>query len=504
MKHHRTPRCKLKIVHAVAELDPFFRSGGLGIVAAALPDAQKELGYDVSIVVPFYNALVSKSQRKEFTIERIGSATVELKNGTPDTTLVEPVTFYRGISAGGVPIYFIAHSKFFEKQKALYGNKRENARFYFFNFAVLALLKYLNHQPDIIHSHDWHAGLIPALIKAKRKTDAFWEKTACVYTIHNMAYQLGRDWWKVPARLRDHGHTALPSFDNNREVERINFAKRAILSADVINTVSETYREEILTKDFGEDLHRILKNREDIVFGIVNGIDYDKYNPLSDPGLARNYNDASIDQKPANKAWLQRHLKLTVDPDIPLVCMTSRIVEQKGYRLIIDIIETLLRQDIECVIMGDGNKELFQFFQKIERKHQKHFRIIPFDAKYETSLYAGSDIILLPSRFEPCGINQMIALRYGCIPVAHHIGGFVDTIRDYDSRSGEGNGFVFTVFDSHDLLLAAARAIETYKQKDVWTALIRSGMNEANSWRIPAQNYIELYKTARRLRAKNA
>lgn len=503
MKHRGTRRHRLRIIHVTAELDPFFRSGGLGIVTAALPSAQKELGHDVSIVAPFYESLISKQQQKEFGMELIGSETVALKNGTEATTLAEPVAFYRGVYDSGVPVYFIAHTTFFGKRKTLYGKKDENARFYFFNFAVLALLKHIGLAPDILHSHDWHAGLLPALITHKRKTDPFWKNTACVYTIHNMAFQLGRDWWTVPARLRDNGHDALPSFDKSARVERINFAKRAILNTDVINTVSETYREEILTKDFGEDLHRILKNREHIVFGIVNGIDYDRYNPHSDPGLAQNYSDTSIDRKPANKAWLQKYLKLKVDPDIPVICMTSRIVEQKGYHLVMKIIETLLRYGVEFVIMGDGEKDMIQSFQKIERRRQKQFRIIPFNAKYETSMYAGSDIILLPSRFEPCGINQMIALRYGCIPVVHHIGGFVDTIEDYSPIGGTGNGFVFKAFDSHDLLLAVARALETHKRKEAWNHLIRSGMKEANSWRIPAQNYIELYKTARKLQRKN-
>lgn len=503
MKHRGTRRHRLRVVHVTAELDPFFRTGGLATVTAALPSAQKELGHDVSIVAPFYELLISDQQKKEHGIELIGSGTVEFRNGAPDTTLTEPVAFYRGVCGNGVPVYFIAHKKFFGRRKTLYGKKAENARFYFFNFAVLALLKHLQLQPDIIHSHDWHAGLIPALIKYKRKTDPFWEKTACVYTIHNMAYQLGRDWWKVPSRLRDNGHDALPSFHSSARVERINFAKRAILSADVINTVSETYREEILTKDFGEDLHRILKNREQIVFGIVNGIDYDRYNPLSDPGLTQNYTDTSIDRKPANKEGLQKYFKIKVDPDIPVICMTSRIAEQKGYRLVMQIIEALMRHGVQFVIMGDGEKDMVHSFQKIERKHQKQFRIIPFDAQYETSMYAGSDIILLPSRFEPCGINQLIALRYGCIPVVHHIGGFVDTIEDYRPMSEEGNGFVFQAFDSSDLLLAVARALETHKRTEAWDHLIRSGMKEANSWRIPAQNYIELYKTARKLQRKN-
>lgn len=474
----------MRIVHVAAEVDPFFRSGGLGIVAGALPRAQKELGYDVSIVAPFYEKLLSPETRKQYTIEPID----------------EKGEFYRGVD-NGIAVYFVANKKFFGSKKALYGKKKENARFYFFDMAVLALLKHTNLQPDILHCHDWHTGLIPQLVKSASKTDAFWEKTATVYTIHNLAYQMGRDYQTVLPRLRDVGQNGLPPLENTRAVERINFAKRGILHADVINTVSETYREEIFTKDFGEDLQRILKNRAEIVFGIVNGIDYDAYNPLSDPGLAQHYSDKSIERKAANKEWLQRHVGFRIEPDVPLICMTSRIAEQKGYELVRDVIESVLRQNVQWIIMGNGERDVIKFFEKIQRRHPKHFRIMPFDAKYETSLYAGSDIMLLPSRFEPCGINQMIALRYGCIPVVHHIGGLVDTVEDYDVRAGTGNGFVFHRYDADNLLIAITRAIETYKHHDVWVHIASIGMREANSWRLPAQKYIDLYKTARKLHA---
>jgi starch synthase len=493
----------MHIVHVAAELDPFFRSGGLGVVAAALPRAQKELGYNVAIVAPYYEAIISKTLKRDFKIERIGEAAVEIKNGSPETSFVEHAEFYRGVYDNGVPVYFIGHKKFFAKRKTIYGKKKENARFYFFDVAVLALLKFIDLRPDIIHCHDWHAGLIPYLLKNKFKNDPFWEKTASVYTIHNLAYQLGRDWWKVLSAQRDEGHNALPPYTSPK-IETINFAKRGILYADVINTVSETYREEIFTKDFGEDLHRILKNREKIVYGIVNGIDYDAFNPLSDPGLVQHYSDKSIDRRGANKDWLQKHFGFEINSAVPVICMTSRVVEQKGYHLLVEVMHHLMDQGIQFIIMGNGQKEIVQQFEKIAEKYPKNLRVLPFDSKYETSLYAGSDMLLLPSRFEPCGINQMIALRYGCIPIVHHIGGLVDTIKDYDARKNTGNGFVFKKFTSDALLYAVARAIETFKHKESWVALIRSGMTEANSWRIPAQNYTALYKTAIKLHKKHA
>jgi starch synthase len=471
---------------------------------AALSRAQKELGREVIVVAPFYEALITKAHQKDFKIEHLGSIPVELNNGAPENIYSEQADLYRGRFEDGVTFYFVGNKKFFGRSKQLYGRSRENARFYFFNFAALALLKHLALRPSVLHCHDWHAGLIPLLLKSKLRGDSFWSNTATVYTIHNLSYQFGHDWRKVSPRFRDDGHGSLPPFGSIREVERINFAKRGILNADIVNTVSETYREEILTKDFGEDLHRILKNREKIVFGIVNGIDFDSYNPLSDPGLFQHYSDKSVERRIVNKEWLQRHYKLKVRAETPLICMTSRVVEQKGYLLVGEIIEHLLRQDIEVIVMGDGDRDIIQFFEKIQRRYPKHFRVTPYDRTYETSLYAGADFVLLPSRFEPCGINQLIALRYGCIPIVHHIGGFVDTVEDYDPHSGRGNGFVFERYDAHNLLFAVARAVETYKHKEIWSDLIRSGMQEANSWRLPAQRYLELYKTAQRLHRRHA
>ena len=485
-------------MHAAGEVDPFFRSGGLGIVVPALAHAERELGHTVAIVAPYYAALIPKKLKKQFKIELIGSTDLEFKNGEPDST-IEPVEFYKCVLEDGVVMYFVSHKRFFLRQKSLYGRRNDNARFYLFDAAVLALLRTLEQAPDILHCHDWHTGLIPFLLRTKFKSDAFWDATTTVFTIHNLTFQFGHDWSRAP---RDEGYSALPLPGNSKKMEVINFAKRAILNADIINTVSETYREEILAKDFGEELHRILKNRQKRVFGIINGIDYEAYNPLTDPGIRKHYSDKSIERKAANKKWLQKHFKLAVEAETPLVVMTSRIAEQKGYALLKQSIEPLLSHGTQFIIMGNGDKEFIEFFERVAAQHPKSFVIVPFQAKYETALYAGGDLLLLPSRFEPCGINQMIALRYGCIPVGHHIGGLVDTIHDYDPRTKEGNGFVFKKYDSESLTLAVARAVENFKHHDSWHELIVTGMQEANSWRLPAQSYIGLYQKGIQLHKK--
>lgn len=484
----------LTIVHIASEVQPFTKSGGLANVLGSLPKAHKELGHNVIVITPYYEGLMSLN---DHTLETVAEdEPIEL---TKD--IWEKVTYYKTIHEG-LEIYFVAHKKYFGERESLYGSKNENARFMVFDVGALQLLKKIDMRPDIINCHDWHTGLIPYFLKWRYRKDDFFAHTATLFTIHNLSYQLGHNWWEIPVEERDDGRSPLTPF-NDPWMERINFAKRAILHADAINAVSETYREEILTKDFGQELHRVLKNREKIVFGIVNGIDYNDYNPLTDAGLYQRYSDKSVTRKKANKKWLQKHYKLTVDPEIPIVCMTSRIVEQKGLKLVSLILRSVLRLGIQFVVMGDGDKKIIADLEKIAKEYPKQFILAPFDGDKETSLYAGSDIFLLPSRFEPCGINQMIALRYGCIPVVHHIGGLADTVEDYDPRTRNGNGFTFKSYNSRQLLIALVRALESFKHTAAWRKLIVHCLKEANSWIIPAEKYIDLYYTTIKLKKKN-
>ncbi|MDD5357026.1 MAG: glycogen/starch synthase [Candidatus Pacebacteria bacterium] len=489
-------RQRLTIAHIISEVQPFSKSGGLATIGGSLPRAHRELGHNVLIITPYYENIVNiEGQTLEVVAE---NEHIELSPG-----IWEEVSFLKGmLPSSDVPVYFVASKKFFGERNTLYGAVNDNARFFFFDVAALHLLKLLDLKANVLHCHDWHTGLIPYFLRGRYKKDEFWHDTACLFTIHNLAFQLGHDWWAIPEGERDPGTSSLPTFDDIDRVEKINFAKRAIMNADAINTVSETYREEIMTKDFGQELNRVLKNREKIVFGIVNGIDYDDYNPLTDPGLVQHYSDKSANRKKDNKLYIQKKYGLEVDESVPLICMTSRITNQKGFDLFSLVVSTILRLNAQIIIMGDGDKALSDTLSAAEKEFPKKFAFVPFDSDMETSLYAGSDMFLLPSRFEPCGINQLIALRYGCIPIVHHIGGLADTITDFDPYEQTGNGFTFTRYDSGNLLIAIVRALETYKYKDTWKALVVFGLQQANSWIIPAQKYIELYKTTIRLKKK--
>ena len=397
----------------------------------------------------------------------------------------------------GLPVYFVENNKYFGKRKGLYGSKHENARFFFFDLAALKLIKTIKFQPHIIHCHDWHTGLVPYFLKRRFKNDEDLNQAATIFTIHNLLFQFGHNWWKVRGDLRDDGNSRLPKFGHNYAVERINFAKRAIINADIINAVSEKYAEEILTKNFGQALHLILQNRRDKLFGIVNGIDYKDFNPKTDAGLYRNYDTGSLNNKIENKKYLQKYFNLPVKQNVPVLGMVTRIAEQKGFDLVMQIIEDVLKQDIQFVIMGSGEKTYESFFKKLQKKYPKKVGIhLEFDDKKATSVYAGSDMFLMPSRFEPCGLGQLISLRYGSIPIVRAVGGLADTITDFNPRTGKGNGFIFHSYNPKSLLVAIIRAIESYKYPEAWNKLVIAGMQESTSWEIPAKKYLTLYRKA--------
>lgn len=478
----------LKIASITSEVDPYSKSGGLGDVARSLPKALKRLGNEIIIITPLYEKIIDT---KKFNIKPIAK-NIEL---LVSEGIKVKVDFLKTDIMKGLSVYFVANKEHFAKRKTLYGSRHENSRFMLFDLAALELLKFINFSPEIIQCHDWQTGLIPYFLKGRFKNEQFFKKTATVFTIHNLVFQMGKNWWEVRNGNKDDGYRKLPPF-HSEKLENINLAKRAIINADLINTVSEQYAEEILTKDFGEDLHRILKNRKDKLFGIINGIDYNEYNPQKDPGLAKNYDSNSINKKVYNKEALQKLFKLPQDKKIPVIGMTSRIAEQKGFEILLDMIDFLMRHKVQLLIMGDGDKNLIKKIQKKVKKYPRRISYMPFNKHKETLTYAGADLFLGPSRFEPCGINQLISLRYGCIPITRAIGGLADTVTNFNPQTGKGNGFNFKYYNPIDLLMATVRALETYKYKDVWKNMVEKSMKQSFSWEIPAQKYIVLFKKA--------
>lgn len=481
---------KLKIVHIASEIAPFSKTGGLADVARSLPKAIKRLGHGVIVVTPLYGRVINK---KEHNLKLIFDNIKVYLNSKEAIS----VNYWRGYLMKELPVYFIENKKYFSKRKTLYGSTHENARFLIFDVAALKLISLLKYETDIVHCHDRQAGLIPFYLKTDFRYSKTLRKAKTIFTIHNLIFQMGKNWWEVPSDKKDYGRKRIPHIADPN-IEYINFAKRAILSADIISTVSEQYREEIMTKKFGQDLHRILKNREDRLFGIVNGIDYNAYNPQNDPGLFKNYNYKKIHRKKLNKAYLQKKFGLAIKKEIPLFCATSRVTFQKGFELIFQILDHLLSIDLQIIIMGDGDNEYIRRLKKYQKKYPQKIVWLPFskNQKYETLVYAGSDFFLLPSHHEPCGINQLIAMRYGCVPIVRKVGGLYDTVENFDPINKRGTGFSFDKFDSFSLFGAIIRALETKKYKNAWRDIMVRAMRESNSWEIPAKKYISLYMKA--------
>ena len=482
---------KLKIIHIASEVAPYSKTGGLADVARSLPKALRRLGHEVRIITPLYGRTISK---KKYKLKLLFREVPVFLNSAESIK----VSYWTAELLPGLPVYFIENHKYFSKHKKLYGSSHENARFLVFNIAALKLLSLLKFPPDIIHCHDWQTGLIPYYLKTDFRYSKTLKNAKTIFTIHNLIFQLGHNWWEIPPKQKDYGRTRIPHL-SDPALESINFAKRAILSADIINTVSEQYREEIITKKFGQDLNRILRNRQNRLFGIINGIDYNAYNPQNDKTLSHPYDYQEPGGKAENKLCLQKKFGLPKSLETPIFCTTSRVTFQKGFELIIKLSPQLMRLDAQFIIIGAGDKTYIKTLQKIAKKYPKKLVVIPShekNQKYETLVYAGADFFLLPSNHEPCGINQLIAMRYGCVPIVRAIGGLYDTVENFSSSGRQGTGFTFKHEDEFDLYGAIIRALENYRNHKTWANLVKRVMKQSNSWEIPAKKYLELYKKA--------
>ena len=482
---------KLKVVHIASEVAPFSKTGGLADVTRSLPKAIKRMGHEVIVITPLYGQIIDK---KKLNLELIHKDVDVYLNSKESIK----INYWQGYLMKGLPIYFIENKKYFSRKKNLYGSSHENARFLIFDVAALKLISLLKFEADIVQCHDWMTGLIPYYLKTDFRYSKTLRKAKTIFTIHNLIFQFGKNWWEVPPKKKDYGHSRIPHLADPK-IEYVNFAKRAILSADMINTVSEQYRDELLTKNVGQDLHRILRNRQDRLFGIVNGIDYNAFNPARDPGLCKNFNHRKIHRKKLNKECVQKKVGLPIDLKTPLICTTSRVTFQKGFELLLKIMSQLMQYDLQLIILGAGDKTYIKELKKIARKYPKKLIVIPSheqNQKYETLVYAGADFFLLPSHYEPCGINQLKAMRYGCVPIVRKIGGLNDTVINFNPTTNKGTGFVFEQFNELSLFGGITRALETYKHKHAWRDIQIRVMQESNSWEIPAKKYVALYYKA--------
>jgi len=479
----------LRILFLSAEVVPFAKTGGLADVAGSLPKAIRAEGHDIRVAMPRY----SRIDRRKFGLEEvIHSFRVPMNNQT------ERARILRGTIGTDTPVYMVDNAKYYDRD-GIYMYPDDAERFIFFCRAALEMLKQpeLNWRPDILHCNDWHTAIIPNWMKTIYAEDPFFTETATVYTIHNLAYQ-GIFGYRILeiAGIDEYGFLYHSEMADLAEV--VDLMARGIYFADVINTVSETYAQEILTPEFGEKLDPLLRDRRDRLFGILNGIDTELFDPATDQYIHTNYDISSLNKRVENKLALQRESNLTEDRNTPLIGIISRLTDQKGFDLISEIIEPALQHlQFQFVLLGTGEQQYHDIFSDLARRHPDRVAVfLTFNAPLAQRIYAGSDMYLMPSRFEPCGLGQLIAMRYGSVPIVRATGGLADTVIDFDPVTGEGNGFTFKAYDSMALYTALVRALETYRHRDVWRKLMVRGMSADFSWKASAKKYIDLYYRA--------
>ncbi len=478
----------LKILVVAAEAVPFAKVGHVAEVVGSLPLALKELGHDVRLAMPRYGQI----DPIKFDLKPLANLH---QLTVPMDSHREKVEITEGQIGKNVPVYFVNNDKYFNRE-GIYGYPDDDERFILFCRAVLEMLPILNWQPDIIHCHDWHTAIIPHWLKTTYAHNPFYQNMASVYTIHNLAYQ-GIFGYRVLeiAGIGEYEFVYPQQGDANRVVSLMSLGIR---SADVISTVSPTYAREILTSQYGEHMEELLNSRSERLFGIINGINTNVFNPSTDRYIATNFDADSLDKRVQNKLDLQREARLPQNPNVPILAMISRLANQKGFDLLAQIIEPLMKQDIQFVIMGTGDPLYHDLFRQVaERYPDKASFFLTFRNPIAQKIYAGSDMFLMPSRFEPCGLGQMSAMRYGSIPVVRETGGLADTVKDLDPRHGHGNGFTFREYNAMLFYAAIVRALETYKYPELWQNLMRRDMLANYSWHASAVQYIELYRKAK-------
>ncbi|MDX8367399.1 glycogen synthase GlgA [Cytobacillus sp. IB215665] len=472
----------MKVLFAVSECVPFAKTGGLGDVAGALPKELKQLGTDIRVILPKYGTIPVQYRDK-------------MKKEANITVQVGWRQQYCGIESleqDGVTFYFIDNEYYFKRDFILYGHYDDGERFSFFCQAVLASLPVLDFKPDVIHSHDWHTGMISYLLKEKYSKVPFYEKIKTVFTIHNLQYQGVYPKEILPELFglneQSFASTSLEFYGN------VNFMKAGIVTSNVVTTVSPTYKHEVQTSYYGEKLDGVLRDRKQSLVGILNGIDDQSYDPKNDPYITKNFDRTSIDSKVLNKQHLQEHFSLPVSKKTPIIAMVTRLTQQKGIDLLINIFHELMQEDIQLIVIGSGEHRYESFFNEMVNQYpDKCKAYIGFHEELARVIYAGADLFLMPSLFEPCGLGQLIAMRYGVIPIVRETGGLNDTVESFNEETMTGNGFTFTNYNAHDMLFTIRRALSYYYKTNLWNKLIIEVMNRDFSWAQSAFKYNQLY-----------
>ena len=475
----------MEIVFVASEMTPFAQTGGLADVVGALPHEIAKENHSVSVFLPKYKVISDTKFKLDCVFDSLN---------IPVGTEIETGKLW-ATKLGDVNIFFLDQPEYFGRD-GLYGTplgdyNDNDARFVFFQRGVLESLKKLKLSPDVIHCHDWQTGLLPVFLKTLYRSDPFFKNTKTVFTIHNLAYQgnfppdsistTGLSWNEY-------------RYDRLEFYGKISFLKGGLVYSDFLTTVSKRYAQEIQTKEFGCGMEGVLSYRKDDLIGILNGIDVKEWDPSRDPALVQNFDKTTLDKRIACKLALQKENGLTENPNIPLFGFVGRLTHQKGLDLIEPIIEDMVDNDWQLVLLGTGEEQYHQRLKEAAHKYPKNVSVnLTFDTKMSKRVYSGVDIFLMTSQFEPCGLGQMYAFRYGAIPLVREVGGLADTVQNFNSETSKGDGFVFLDYSPKTLLDTMKRAVLIQQDKRRWTKLVKTGMGLDFSWHASAKHYIEVY-----------
>lgn len=468
----------MKVLICASEGAPYAKTGGLADVIGALPKALKDNGVDCRVIMPYYKKIKDKNEAeyKGYAYVRIGQR-------------MEYVGVFQA-TFNDVDFYFIDNDRYFYRE-GFYGYGDDGERFAFFDFAVLEAMKVVDFIPDVLHCNDWQTGLIPYIKKTNYWQYPEYSKMKTVYSIHNIQYQgiFPLDMMSI---------LYMPYSSSLEFGNCLNFMKTAIMESDSITTVSPTYKNEVLTDYYGYNLNNVLGLRYFNFMGILNGIDTVKYNPETDKNIYKNYSVKNFKTgKKANKKALLEEFGLDSTEDVPLFGLVSRLVEQKGIDLLMPIIDDVIwNSNAKFILMGSGDKAYEEFFRTLENRYPERFKCyIGYSDPIAQKIYAGSDIFLMPSKFEPCGLGQMIAMRYGSLPLVRETGGLKDTVESYNQYNGCGTGFSFTNYNAHNLKDVMFLAINLYmNNRTQFDSLVKQAMEKDYSWNQSAKTYLELFK----------
>ncbi len=485
----------MKVAFVSSEVFPFAKTGGLADVAGALPKDIAKLGCEVKVFMPKYNFVDENKYDLKYSWE-IGEIPINV-NG-----ILRFVHLHQAKLPGSdVEINFIDCPHYFFRGQVYTNDPDENERFILFSKGVIEVLQRLKWSPDIVHCNDWQTGFLPLYVKVNYNWDRMFNTTSFLFTIHNIGYQgiFSKETLlaaEIPEEL----------FYTGGPIElhgNINFLKAGIVFSEIINTVSPTYAREILTPEYGSGLENVLQTRKKDLYGILNGVDYNTWDPSTDKLIPFRYNADHLSEKIKNKSFLLEHFHLEFDKDIPLIAIISRLVSQKGFDIVVEVINQLMNLNAQWMILGSGEDKYEQMFNNLSYKFKDRVAVyIGYNNELSHLVEAAADIFLMPSLYEPCGLNQIYSLKYGAVPVVRKTGGLNDTVLDWhESKSaGEdtGTGFTFNDYTGYSLFKSLSRAIETFSEKNLWEKIQRNGMKKDYSWNNAAKDYVDLYHRSKR------